>query len=67
MTADGVYFPANSVEILGDQIHIKSEAVKRPVNVRFKWINYADVGLFSSNGIPAAPFRTDNFCKENKQ
>lgn len=65
--ADGVYFPADSVEILGDQIHIKSEKVKRPVNVRFKWINYADVGLFSSNGIPAAPFRTDNFCKENKQ
>ena len=64
--ADGVYFPADSVEIFGNQIHIKSEKVKRPVNVRFKWINYADVGLFGSNGIPAAPFRTDAFRKEDR-
>ena len=64
--ADGVYYPADSVEIRGNQIHIKCGKVKRPVNVRFKWINYAGVGLFGTNGIPVAPFRTDSFPKEDK-
>ena len=64
--ADGAYYPADSVEIRGNQIHIKCGQVKRPVNVRFKWINYADVGLFGTNGIPVAPFRTDSFPKEDK-
>ncbi len=64
--ADGAYYPADSVEIRGNQIHIKCGKVKRPVNVRFKWINYAGVGLFGTNGIPVAPFRTDRFPKEDK-
>ena len=64
--ADGAYYPADSVEIRGNQIHIKCGKVKRPVNVRFKWINYAGVGLFGTNGIPVAPFRTDSFPKEEK-
>ena len=64
--ADGAYYPADSVEIRGNQIHIKCGKVKRPVNVRFKWINYAGVGLFGTNGIPVAPFRTDSFPKEDK-
>ena len=64
--ADGAYYPADSVEIRGNQIHIKCGQVKRPVNVRFKWINYAGVGLFGTNGIPVAPFRTDSFPKEDK-
>ena len=62
--ADGVYYPADSVEIHGDQIHLRCEKVARPVNVRFKWINYDGVGLFGTNGIPVAPFRTDEFPKE---
>ena len=64
--ADGACCPADSVEIRGNQIHIKCGQVKRPVNVRFKWINYAGVGLFGTNGIPVAPFRTDSFPKEDK-
>jgi sialate O-acetylesterase len=63
--ADGVYYPADSAEIHGDQIHLRCEKVARPVNVRFKWINYDGVGLFGTNGIPVAPFRTDEFPKES--
>ena len=63
--ADGVYYSADSVEIFGNQIHIRCEKVKSPVNVRFKWTNYAEVGLFGSNGIPLAPFRTDSFTLED--
>jgi sialate O-acetylesterase len=65
--ADNIYYPADSVEIKGDQIHIKCSKVKTPLNVRFKWTNYAEVSLFSagSHGIPLAPFRTDNFPLED--
>ena len=61
---DGIFFPAEEVEILGNQIHIRSKQVKHPRNVRFKWTNYAEVRLFGSNGIPVAPFRTDEFPPE---
>lgn len=63
--ADGVYFPADSAEIFGNQIHIACEKVKHPVNVRYKWTNYAEVELFGSNGIPVLPFRTDSFPMED--
>ncbi|MDO4862544.1 MAG: sialate O-acetylesterase [Ruminococcus sp.] len=65
--ADGVYSPADSVEIFGNQIHIRCAQVKRPHYVRFKWTNYAEVGLFGSNGIPVAPFRTDDFPMEDRK
>ena len=65
--ADGNFFPADSVEIFGSQIHIKSAQVKSPRWVRFKWTNYAEVGLFGTNGIPAAPFRTDDFPLEERE
>lgn len=57
---DGMYYPAESVDIQGGQIVLKSSHVERPLNVRFKWTNYASVGLFGANGIPVAPFRTDS-------
>ena len=66
--ADGIYYPAESVEIIGgEQINIRCSKVKRPQNVRFKWTNYAEVGLFSAgqHGIPVLPFRTDNFPQED--
>ena len=65
--ADGVYYPADSVEIFGSQIHIKSAQVKSPRYVRFKWTNYAEVGLFGTNGIPVTPFRTDDFPLEERE
>ena len=65
--ADGVYYPADDVVIAGEQIQLKSSHVPRPLNARFKWTNYASVGLFGTNGIPVAPFRTDRFALEDKQ
>ena len=63
--ADGIYFPADSVDLFGGtQIRIKSDNVKHPVNVRYRWTNYSEVDLFGSNGLPVAPFRTDDFPRE---
>jgi sialate O-acetylesterase len=35
--------------------------VAKPVAVRFGWSNCPDVNLFDSTGLPATPFRTDDF------
>ena len=38
-----------------------SVKVKVPAAARFKWTNYADVGLFGINDMPLPPFRTDKY------
>ncbi len=47
--------------IKGDTIVVTSDAVKQPVAVRFGWSNYPVVNLFNKEGIPASPFRTDEW------
>ncbi len=44
----------------GNKVIVSSEQVLNPVAVRYSWSNNPDVNLFNSNGLPAAPFRTDN-------
>ena len=38
-----------------------STRVTAPVAVRFGWSDYPVVNLFSKDGLPASPFRTDDF------
>jgi sialate O-acetylesterase len=47
--------------IEGDRVIVTSPQVKKPVAVRFGWANYPVVNLFNKEGIPASPFRTDDF------
>lgn len=42
-------------------IIVSSENVKKPVAVRFAFRNSPIPNLFSSDGLPATPFRTDNW------
>lgn len=56
--SDGEYFPAKATVRL-PYIELCSDKVKVPVSARFKWTNYADVGLFGINDLPLPPFRTD--------
>lgn len=55
--ADKVYSAA-SAELRGDKIFVRSDSVSKPVYLRYNWVNYGEVTLFSKNGIPVAPFRT---------
>jgi sialate O-acetylesterase len=49
-------------EIKGlDQVLVHSEAVEHPVAVRFGWADYPVVNLCNKTGLPASPFRTDDF------
>ena len=49
--------------IIGDHVEVWSEAVPTPVAVRYAWANFPLCNLFSRDGLPAAPFRTDSFAQ----
>ncbi|MDH6310886.1 sialate O-acetylesterase [Dysgonomonas sp. PFB1-18] len=45
----------------GNKIVVSSDRVQNPVAVRYSWGNNPDVNLFNTEGLPAVPFRTDNW------
>ena len=58
--ADRVFHPAQAV-IAKKTIVVQSEEVKEPVAVRYAFKNAASGNLYNVEGLPAAPFRTDNW------
>ncbi len=48
-------------EIVGDTVVVSNAAVTKPVAVRFGWADYPVVNLWNKDGLPASPFRTDDF------
>jgi sialate O-acetylesterase len=44
-----------------DQIVVSSPAIEKPVAVRYGWADYPVVNLWNKAGLPASPFRTDDF------
>jgi sialate O-acetylesterase len=51
----------------GDSVVVHSDAVAAPVAVRYAWDNYPDgANLYNAAGLPAAPFRTDQWDAMNK-
>lgn len=57
---DKEFHPAKAV-IQGETVVVSSPKVKAPVAVRYGWKNYPVVNLFNKDGLPASPFRTDDF------
>ncbi len=47
--------------IEGDKVIVSSPEVTRPVAVRYAWAANPVFSLFAPNGLPASPFRTDEF------
>ncbi len=60
---DGVFVVAEA-EIDGDEVVVWSEQVARPVAVRYGWANNPDCSLYNAEGLPASPFRTDDWEPE---
>jgi sialate O-acetylesterase len=58
--ADQVFKPAK-VKIDGNTVVVWSKEIKTPVAVRFSFSNDAIGNLFSQEGLPVAPFRTDDW------
>ena len=45
----------------GETLLVSSDEVTEPVAVRYAWRNSPDARLFNGAGLPAAPFRSDNW------
>jgi sialate O-acetylesterase len=45
----------------GDSVLVWSSQVPHPIAVRYGWADNPTVNLANGNGLPAAPFRTDDF------
>ncbi len=48
-------------EVQGDQVAVWTPEVPEPVAVRYGWANYPLGNLWNKSGLPASPFRTDDF------
>ena len=48
-------------QIVGDKVVVSSPQVTEPVAVRYAWADNPEVSLFNKAGLPAAPFRTDDW------
>jgi sialate O-acetylesterase len=59
---DKVFHPA-AATIQGDAVVLHSDKVAKPVAARFGWVNFAKptLNFFNKAGLPAVPFRTDDF------
>lgn len=58
--ADENFVPAKAT-IEGNSIVVWSDAVANPAAVRFAWKNVPFPNLYNAAGLPASPFRTDNW------
>lgn len=60
--ADGKFFWAEGTLLNNNTIVLHSKEVTVPVAVRYGWAdNPDDLNLYNSEGLPANPFRTDNW------
>ena len=59
--ADKVWHWAKGVVQGKDKVEISSDQVAAPVAVRYAWADNPVCNLFSNDGLPVTPFRTDDF------
>ena len=56
---DGVFLPAKADIVAPDKVKVWNPEIQKPVAVRYAWKNFPLCNLYNSDGMPAAPFRTD--------
>ncbi len=57
---DHIFYPAKA-RIAGDKVIVYSEKVSFPIAVRYGWANNPECNLYNKAGLPASPFRTDDW------
>ncbi len=60
---DRQWHPAQAV-IKGSTVEVKAEGVEKPVACRYAFSNSPVVNLVNKTGLPAAPFRTDDWPRQ---
>ncbi|HEX8429019.1 sialate O-acetylesterase [Hymenobacter sp.] len=58
--ADKKFYWATAT-VQGQDVVLSSSAVPTPVAVRYAWANNPEANLYNREGLPAAPFRTDQW------
>jgi len=58
--ADKIFHPATA-KVEGDKVVVTSPDVKEPVAVRYAWDNNPPMSLYNGAGLPASPFRSDDW------
>ncbi len=61
---DGVFVPAQAVQV-GKTITLSAQGVVRPIHARYGWKGWFVPTLFNEKGLPAGPFRTDDFKRSS--
>jgi sialate O-acetylesterase len=64
--ADRVFHPARA-RIEDDTVVVWSDAVRDPIAVRYAWGSDPENNLVNEAGLPASPFRTDNWQVSSTQ
>jgi sialate O-acetylesterase len=57
---------ANAKILPGNKVEVSSPAVAAPIAVRYAWADNPVCNLFSTDGLPVTPFRTDDFPMTTK-
>jgi sialate O-acetylesterase len=57
---DRNFVPAKAA-IAGNSVEVWNDSIPAPVAVRYGWASFPLCNLFSKEGLPARPFRTDDF------
>lgn len=57
---DHKFYPATA-RIVDNKVIVSSEQVPYPVAVRYAWANNPECNLYNKAGLPASPFRTDDW------
>ena len=58
--ADKKFYNATA-KIEGDKVVVHSDQVSQPQAVRYGWANFPLGNLWNRDGLPASPFRTDDY------
>jgi sialate O-acetylesterase len=61
IAGDDKKFVKATAKIEGDTVIVSAEGVAKPVAVRFGWHQLAEPNLANGAGLPASPFRSDNW------
>ena len=57
---DRVFYPGTAI-ISGSTVVVQSDRVSKPVAVRYAFKDWLAGNLYNVDGLPAAPFRTDQW------
>src|SRR5271165_6304900 len=58
---DKVWHWAKGKIVGKEQVEVWSDDVAKPVAIRYGWADNPVLNLFSNDGLPVTPFRTDDF------